>query len=154
MPRVSTSMSPGWSGLAPGLRSPSTISAPAMPLATCIAVEPCRCGWYQKVPAGWSAGMLYSYWKLPPGGRSSRTLSLLPVGETQSPWACMLVLLKQPGPSCPPACPPPVAQAPASPGSSLRNVMRTVSPGRTRMVGATIGKAPILPVGRGATVSR
>ena len=27
--------------------APSMISMPAMPLPTCIALEPCRCGWYQ-----------------------------------------------------------------------------------------------------------
>lgn len=36
--------------------SPSTMITPAMPPAICSAVAPCRCGWYQYVPAGWPAG--------------------------------------------------------------------------------------------------
>ena len=57
------------------------IRAPAMPLDTCRAVEPCLCGWYQKVPAGWSDGTLYSYSKVTPGLIEISTLSLLPDGE-------------------------------------------------------------------------
>src|SRR5471030_2358955 len=40
--------------------------------------------------------MLYSYSKLTLGWMASRTLSLLPDGETHKPWECRLVTLKQP----------------------------------------------------------
>src|ERR1700759_1536064 len=70
------------------------ISAPDWPLATWVAVDPWRCGWYQNVPDGWSNGMLTSYSNFVCGALLSSTLSLLPLGETCSPWKCMLIVLK------------------------------------------------------------
>ncbi len=35
----------------------STMKAPAIPLATWRATDPCLCGWYQWVPGDWFCGM-------------------------------------------------------------------------------------------------
>src|SRR5262245_33475679 len=135
----STSTSPAL--FAVGARAPRTMSAPAMPLATWSAVEPCRCEWYQKVPAGCSGGILYSYWKLTPGLIEISTLSPLPAGLTHRPCACRLVPLKQCGvlAGC---CPEQLASC----GRSFFSEMRTVSPGAASMVGDTYGAFGSTPV--------
>ena len=122
--------------LSVGGRAPRTMSAPAMPLDTCIAVDPCRCEWYQNVPAGWSGGSLYSYWKLTPGLMEMSTLSPLPAGFTHRPCVCRLVPLKQCGVFTSPWC---EARQVSSFGRRLLSVMRMVSPGKISMVGDTYG---------------
>src|ERR1700739_3810849 len=103
------------------------MSAPDSPLATWMAVEPWRGGGYQNVPDGWSNGTLTSYSNLVCGAMLSRTLSLLPLGETCSPWKCMLTVLKH---STPGNCHPGGGgQVGSFASSALCSRIRTVLPG-------------------------
>ena len=116
-----------------------------MPLDTCSAVEPCLWGWYQKVPAGWSDGTLYSYSKVTPGLIEISTLSLLPAGETHRPCECRLVSLKQWGMFTPPSGVLHFSTGRRLPSlvsnRLLARLIRTAWPGRMVMVGARKGVA-------------
>ena len=41
--------------------TPCTMMSPESPPNTCASEMPCACEWYQKVPAGWSAGSFSEY---------------------------------------------------------------------------------------------
>src|ERR1700748_394173 len=107
--------------------------APDSPLATWAAVDPWRCGWYQNVPDGWSKGMFTSYSNLVCGAMLSRTLSLLPLGETCSPWKCMLTVLKHSGPGTGQSAG--AGQVGSFASSAFVSNIRTVSPGLVSITG-------------------
>ncbi len=69
----------------------STTIVPASPPLTCSSAMPCRCAWYQYVPAAWWASIWKWYLQVPSLAAAVDLKTLSTSGSTSRPWVWKLV---------------------------------------------------------------